>query len=836
VAQPGKAVSEADLWAAAAMRQRRTLSDLDWDLAKYARAVRSADAGSLRQLADFCDWLLTDGRVSGAMEQATAMFGLAPRFECDPALAAQLAHDMPRQFPEAEQERLFTWGLVLGIGCARVEYSWLHLIEPRANVRAWDMQHFSLRRDYFDGAPIDRVYVMTDAGEECVEPGRGWIVFRPFGEYEPTKRGLARKLARPVLGKDQFSMDRLRTSEVTPIIVGITSGLSEPQRVRFRDDLLPSEDTRVVLPKGCDLKAVDVSSGTRGSIQKDGIEDAKEEIATIINGTAVTIEGSSGFSNGDVQMGVAEAVVAKREQSFSTTIGEQFTTEWARIAYGYIGPTVYPRWLGATNATAANDQADAGTAPLLTPASTPADATGGASPSAPVAPPADDVALSTDDQTDAAVESYAAELTDAQERACEHGRSNKCTICGIERVRALKRGESGEVIRDEDGRAVHAIQWRPITTARVAMAASAVSTMRRPWKHGWSLAALGTEPPKRVLLFKWGANDSDYGPVYLTRPEAEAAIKANGNRGIMFDLEHMSLNRDDASKHYDPRAMGHADRLGLDDVGMWAEDITWTEEGDGRIRRRETRFTSPAFDVDEKQRVIAITNCAITALPATRNITPLVAASATGTKTRARGNMDEKALVQFALMIAGLPLDAPLEDLADKIREKFTGEPAAAPVEEVMDPAAMAADPAAVPEAMSVIRSKLQGDAKSLAMLDAMEQTATQAKLALSRVAAMEKAGEDRERAAIFKEHANKFTADSAKAYAKAPIDALRTFVQFAAPIADSRKLTPPRAAGGDVLTPELKAYADKHKIDHATFARRLSDPRYSHLLTKGQA
>ncbi len=707
------------------------------------------------------------------------------------------------------------------------------MLDPKCTVRAWDMQHFAIRREYGPGGgACDQIYAMTDGGEEPVTPGRGWIVFTPFGEMEPTKRGLWRKLARPVLGKEQFYMDRLRTSEVTPIIVATTTGLSEVQRVQFRDDLLPSDDTRVVLPKGCDIKAVDVASGTRGSIQKDGIEDAKEEIAVIINGTAVTVEGSTGFASGDVQMGVAEAIKTKREQAFSTAVGEQYTSEWARIAYGYSGPAIYPRWLGAANATAANDQADAGTSP-------PAAAPAAKSPAA-GAPPASDVAPSTpvaasmDEQTDESIEAYAIELTEAQERACEHARSNKCTICGIERVRALKRGEDGEVLRDDEGRAVHAIQWRPITAARVAMAAS---TMRREWKHGFALAALGDKAPTRVLLFKWGENQSDYGPVFLVKEQAEQAIKNFGSREMMFDLEHLSLNRDEAGRHYNPDAMGHAKRIALDAVGMWAEDVTWTDEGRARIESKRTRYTSPAFDVDKQGRVISITNCAITALPATRYITPLVAASATGTKTRARGIMDEKTALMAIALACGLAPDASPDEVAKAAIGKMTGnEPAEEePAVEVMDPAAMAAQDAEVPaDALSVIRSKLGGDAKALALLDAIEQNATQASLALSRVKAMEKANESRERAEIFKTHACKFTAKALKDYANSPVDVVRTFAENAHPIVDTRRLSQPtktQAAGANGLTAEQAAYAAKHKIDPARYAMALSNPRVAHLL-----
>lgn len=45
---------------------------------------------------------------------------------------------------------------------------------------------------------------------------------------------------------------------------------------------------------------------------------------------------------------------------------------------------------------------------------------------------------------------------------CEHGRTNHCDICGVERSRSLVFGDNDEVLKDENGKPVWAISWRAL--------------------------------------------------------------------------------------------------------------------------------------------------------------------------------------------------------------------------------------------------------------------------------------------------------------------------------------------------------------------------------------
>ena len=77
-------------------------------------------------------------------------------------------------------------------------------------------------------------------------------------------------------------------------------------------------------------------------------------------------------------------------------------------------------------------------------------------PGAPAVPeptPAPGLAASNSD-VDEAIASLAQKMTESGIARCEHGHSNRCHICGIERVR--------DFTLDDDGQPVWAIEWRPI--------------------------------------------------------------------------------------------------------------------------------------------------------------------------------------------------------------------------------------------------------------------------------------------------------------------------------------------------------------------------------------
>ena len=59
--------------------------------------------------------------------------------------------------------------------------------------------------------------------------------------------------------------------------------------------------------------------------------------------------------------------------------------------------------------------------------------------------------------------------------------------------------------------------------------------------------------------------------------------------------------------------------------GLWATGVTWTALAAQAIRNREQRYFSPAFETDDNDHIIKVLNCALTIVPATHGLVPLVA-------------------------------------------------------------------------------------------------------------------------------------------------------------------------------------------------------------------
>lgn len=140
-------------------------------------------------------------------------------------------------------------------------------------------------------------------------------------------------------------------------------------------------------------------------------------------------------------------------------------------------------------------------------------------------------------------------------------------------------------------------------------------------------AKSGAALPKEFLIFAAGENPSTNGVVVFDQRAAELVLTAYREHGtrLMIDLEHQSLFglAGDAGD-----ARGWAD-IQLRGGALYAINVEWTPDGARRLRERTQMYTSPAFlsELQERQnirRVAQLINVAITALPATHGLAPLM--------------------------------------------------------------------------------------------------------------------------------------------------------------------------------------------------------------------
>jgi phage I-like protein len=136
-------------------------------------------------------------------------------------------------------------------------------------------------------------------------------------------------------------------------------------------------------------------------------------------------------------------------------------------------------------------------------------------------------------------------------------------------------------------------------------------------------------PPREFRIFRAGWNDSEKGDILFDEEAAKLVMEAAtrwGNRypidyshGMVRPLENGSdpAEQNKAAGWFTPELRGDE---------LWATNVVWTPLALQRISNREFAYFSPAFLVDEEERVVELTNIALTNLPAMRDLEPLVAA------------------------------------------------------------------------------------------------------------------------------------------------------------------------------------------------------------------
>lgn len=142
--------------------------------------------------------------------------------------------------------------------------------------------------------------------------------------------------------------------------------------------------------------------------------------------------------------------------------------------------------------------------------------------------------------------------------------------------------------------------------------------------------AIATE----VRLFRFGENPTEKRTFLLTKADAAACVKAWRARGtdLSWDYEHAVT---EIQAHGAPAAAWCG--LEVRNDGLWAVNIRWTAKARTHLEAKEYRYCSPFFEHDEAGHVRNIINIALTNIPATHGISPLVAASALARRKGKRG-------------------------------------------------------------------------------------------------------------------------------------------------------------------------------------------------------
>ncbi len=152
--------------------------------------------------------------------------------------------------------------------------------------------------------------------------------------------------------------------------------------------------------------------------------------------------------------------------------------------------------------------------------------------------------------------------------------------------------------------------------------------------------AVGEDLPAEFQLFWPGENPSTKGSVWFDEVSALRVMGDADTYGNEYpiDLEHRMVSPrlvDPNDSDTDAMAWHRLEvRPEAGGPGLWAVRVSWTPEGERRLRARSQRYTSPAFYVEPdpdtgRDRVVRYINCALCARPATHEIPPLVATAQT---------------------------------------------------------------------------------------------------------------------------------------------------------------------------------------------------------------
>jgi phage I-like protein len=132
--------------------------------------------------------------------------------------------------------------------------------------------------------------------------------------------------------------------------------------------------------------------------------------------------------------------------------------------------------------------------------------------------------------------------------------------------------------------------------------------------------------PREFRIFKEGVNETTHGP-YVYDAEAAAAVLADYRRcgvDLMIDLNHSVIDENPRPDSSDARGWFQLEQRGGE---LWAVNVSWTPDGEQRLREKRQRYISPLFKHTKEGRIQSLLNVALVSMPATHEAAPLVAAS-----------------------------------------------------------------------------------------------------------------------------------------------------------------------------------------------------------------
>ncbi len=421
-----------------------------WHLADLEGAVIGADSGNLRTVGQLWRSLRRDGQIAGVLSTRTqGLVQLPIRIIGDERSVEALSEDFSQVFPPSELALLAADGVGIGVGVAE----FIQIGDALPVLRRLDPEFLQYRW------AEDAWYYVSIHGVERVNPGDGrWVLHCPGGAVQPWSHGLWAALGRAFIAKEHAFFFRENYSSKLANAARIATsppGATDPQKAGwFARVAAWGVNTVFDVPPGFDVKLLE-SNGRGFEVFQETIKTANEEIVITLAGQSVTTDGGAGFSNSAIHASIRGDLIQADANALATTLNSQCIPVWAAERFGVDdvdSPVIEWDVTGAADLTkeaSAMNQAAIAIAAW--------NAVGVKVDAADLArrygvkieevpePAAQD---GTDDAgelpTDDAAADLAAKMTEHGVARCEHGSSNRCRLCGVERVRDFTPSKNGE--------------------------------------------------------------------------------------------------------------------------------------------------------------------------------------------------------------------------------------------------------------------------------------------------------------------------------------------------------------------------------------------------------
>jgi hypothetical protein len=193
------------------------------------------------------------------------------------------------------------------------------------------------------------------------------------------------------------------------------------------------------------------------------------------------------------------------------------------------------------------------------------------------------------------------------------------------------------------------------------------------------IAIQGDAPPDRFRIFTAGEVVTSKGTFIFDAEAADAVMAEYAKHGndLMVDYDHASIGSMPVDPALASRAAGWFGLELATDGSLWAVNVKWTEPAAIALSRKEWRYMSPYF-ATENNRIVALRNVALTNMPATRRLEPLMAASRRNHAMSSKLTLQEIATIAKGLK---MPEETTLDEFMAKLGIPVAPE-AAPPAEE----------------------------------------------------------------------------------------------------------------------------------------------------------